>query len=754
MKTLLALTLAFYLSISNIVFAQTTQTYVIFDPNNISTHIVSSGIFDQDIRTSNTPGFMWPKGSNRFAIFTSGLTIAAKVNGAIRLASASYKGEYCPGYISNGVLVTNSDFKLYKVSRGDGPSNPDWTNWYKMIPFGAPYVDVNYNGTFETGIDTPGVKNASQTIFVCMTDGFPETHLQSEGFSGGTQPLFSEMRLTAWGYTNQQYADMQFLKYEIINKGGSAWDSTFMAFVCDPDLGNADDDYIGCDTSRNLAYVYNYNNMDGTGNPPSYGANPPAAGMILLKGARINGSNPVNLDMTSFCYFVNISSPPNIICEQDPNLPQEAYYYLKGRKSDGSYWRHPYSKQKVLKVYTGEPETFSGWTERGYNGNPNMAQIKNCIVGDTITTFPSPPGDRRYILGSGSGRLIVNPGDTQKIVMCQLIARGTDNFNSVTKLKKLSDAARNFYNTGFVFHTISGMVRYTDNNQPVTSGMVKALKFDATSGNILVLDSANIQPNGTYMLGHIPQDSVDIGLYPVTAPPRDYLISYYPSTIYWEDAVTLYPIGNMTNVDLGAIRIQETIAGNSVNGKVMEFADKFAGSLKDANIYAKNGNTFVRCAVSDGDGVYHLTSLPSGSLKIIATRLGYKADSTNVTVTSTSIIDSVNFYLNRVFVGVIQQGNTVPEKYYLSPNYPNPFNPVTNIKFDLPESGLVRIKIYNLLGKEVTSLVNSYLSAGKYTAAWDASSFPSGVYFYRMEVTTHGGFKRSFVQSGKMILLK
>ncbi len=307
---------------------------------------------------------------------------------------------------------------------------------------------------------------------------------------------------------------------------------------------------------------------------------------------------------------------------------------------------------------------------------------------------------------------------------------------------------------GEFLYSVSGTVKYLDNNQPVTSGLIKAIKLERSTGNIIVLDSTYIQSNGTYMLTHVPQDSVDIGLYPVAAPPRDYLLSYYPSTIYWEDATILYPTQNLTNVNLLAIRISETTAPNSVNGKVRGMGVFFPGNLKDANIYAKNGNAFVRCAVSDGDGVYHLASLPSGNLKIIATRLGYKADSTNVTVTSTSIIDSVNFYLNRVFVGVIQQGNTVPEKYYLSPNYPNPFNPVTNIKFDVPEGGLVRIKIYNLLGKEVTSLVNSYLSAGKYNAAWNASSFPSGVYFYRMEVITHGGFKRSFVQSGKMILLK
>ncbi|MCE1166104.1 MAG: hypothetical protein LWX07_11965, partial [Bacteroidetes bacterium] len=59
------------------------QQQILFNPNRIMTWIQNTGIFNQDIRTNNTPGFSWPIGSNRFAIFTTGLTIGAKVNGAI-----------------------------------------------------------------------------------------------------------------------------------------------------------------------------------------------------------------------------------------------------------------------------------------------------------------------------------------------------------------------------------------------------------------------------------------------------------------------------------------------------------------------------------------------------------------------------------------------------------------------------------------------------------------------------------------------
>ncbi|HWQ82136.1 MAG TPA: T9SS type A sorting domain-containing protein [Ignavibacteria bacterium] len=422
---------------------------VLFNPNRLYTWIQNTGIFNQDKRTSNTPGLMWPAGSNRFAFFTTGLTIGAKVNNAIRLASCSYSGEYAPGFMNGGAPDSNSYFKLYKITRGDGPSNSDWANWFRMVPYGAPYYDVNNNSIYEQGIDTPGVRNAQQTVFICMTDGFASTHNQSEGFSGGTAPLFAEMHLTAWGYDKTEYSDMHFLKFEIINKGNNIWDSTYMAIINDPDLGDAGDDYIGCDTVRELGYVLNSDNYDGNGYPPSYGLTPPAAGIIMLKGVRINGANPINLNMTTFTYFTGTGAG-GITCEQDPSLPKEAYYYLQGRKKDGSHWVHPFYKTRVRLVYTGEPEANTGWTEYGYNGNQNMGMVKNCNGGDTLTTFPCPPGDRRYCIGTGAGNLVVNPGDTQKIIICQLVARGTNNLNSVTKLKQLSDVAWSLYYNNFV----------------------------------------------------------------------------------------------------------------------------------------------------------------------------------------------------------------------------------------------------------------------------------------------------------------
>jgi Secretion system C-terminal sorting domain len=77
--------------------------------------------------------------------------------------------------------------------------------------------------------------------------------------------------------------------------------------------------------------------------------------------------------------------------------------------------------------------------------------------------------------------------------------------------------------------------------------------------------------------------------------------------------------------------------------------------------------------------------------------------------------------------------NNIPETYTLSQNYPNPFNPTTNIVYTVPKSGLVTLKVYNILGQEVTTLFQGFQNTGKYIANFDASKLSSGVYFYRLQ---------------------
>ena len=86
-------------------------------------------------------------------------------------------------------------------------------------------------------------------------------------------------------------------------------------------------------------------------------------------------------------------------------------------------------------------------------------------------------------------------------------------------------------------------------------------------------------------------------------------------------------------------------------------------------------------------------------------------------------------------------------EYNLAQNYPNPFNPNTNISFILPESGNVKLTIYNLLGQEIKTLVNGFKESGVHNVSFDARDLNSGIYLYKLEAN-------NFNQTRKMTLVK
>jgi uncharacterized delta-60 repeat protein len=100
-------------------------------------------------------------------------------------------------------------------------------------------------------------------------------------------------------------------------------------------------------------------------------------------------------------------------------------------------------------------------------------------------------------------------------------------------------------------------------------------------------------------------------------------------------------------------------------------------------------------------------------------------------------------------------GTNVPDKFALEQNYPNPFNPTTTIRFSIPQSSYVTLKIYDLLGQEIETLVNENLPAGQYKSEWNAAGYSSGVYFYRLLAgPVSGGQADGFAEVRKLILLK
>jgi hypothetical protein len=118
-----------------------------------------------------------------------------------------------------------------------------------------------------------------------------------------------------------------------------------------------------------------------------------------------------------------------------------------------------------------------------------------------------------------------------------------------------------------------------------------------------------------------------------------------------------------------------------------------------------------------------------------------------VTFSQNTVSSFVILTADQSATGVEQISGKVPTSYALDQNYPNPFNPTTSIVYQIPRSGLVTLKVYDILGKQVAELVNENQEAGKYSVNFSGSNLPSGIYIYELKAN-------DYLQSRKMVLLK
>ena len=303
-------------------------------------------------------------------------------------------------------------------------------------------------------------------------------------------------------------------------------------------------------------------------------------------------------------------------------------------------------------------------------------------------------------------------------------------------------------------NTVSGEVRFSDNNQLVPSGKVRAYRLDLNSRELILIDSTAIN-NGNYELPKVSPDSTFVIAFP-DDELLDFVPTYYPSTLNWASAIIVYPITNLSNININVYRItpgpQDFISA-SVGGYVyLNYLPPFNPPpplpfKSDAIIYARQGNTYRNFAISSQTEQYSVPNLPPGTYEIYVNRVGYTSASANLTVGTTNV-DTLNFILDTTsIIGIQNIGLEVPKEFSLSQNYPNPFNPATKIQFALKKESFVKLSVFNILGEEVQILVNENLKAGKYEVVYNAVNLPSGVYFYRIAA-------EGFSETKKMVLIK
>jgi hypothetical protein len=274
--------------------------------------------------------------------------------------------------------------------------------------------------------------------------------------------------------------------------------------------------------------------------------------------------------------------------------------------------------------------------------------------------------------------------------------------------------------------------------------------YNANSGGI-----GNSLPFGSLAAsGYKTQWLIGPGEYiqPSPAPPGDITKLYiYMSTsgtgtytnltiMIGQTAITSFPPGIYTGtLDTVYFRASESLS--SVINTWMSFTldtsfsyDPAMSLVIEASHCGVSGNGMSLWQIAGTTGIFRRNNNP-GTPSCVFT---YSSQDTRTLMNGIDVSPPV---------GIASNNNENPFLYKLEQNYPNPFNPVTNISFALPQQGHVELKVFNSLGMEVASLLNSFMNAGNHTVSFDASKLSSGVYFYTMSVS-------DFRDTKKMIVLK
>ena len=327
----------------------------------------------------------------------------------------------------------------------------DWRDW--PVDLGAPYIDVNQNGTYDPVRDAalmpdpelgdyPGYRDADMVIWLKVDDSEALAMFSNE-------PIDLTLEVTVWGYnaSHPELADMFFKKYRITNQSQTTYTDMYLSQWSDPDLGYAGDDLVGCDPLLDCAYIYNGSPTDTEFEP--FSLSPPAVGYALLQGpvvpspgdsALFDGEmiwDHKNLPMTAFAYFGNGWE------WSDPNNwdPLELYNAMSGFNPWGMY-THATGPEE------GEPTLWP------LNGDPVLG------IGD-IDGIEHGPDDRRFMLNSGPFNLA--PGESQEMVVGLVGGRGADYLTAVPALKSNIETAREYYGSRSDRLLLSYDLRHPDN---------------------------------------------------------------------------------------------------------------------------------------------------------------------------------------------------------------------------------------------------------------------------------------------------
>jgi len=275
----------------------TNDDYKYIAINEIKMWVSNNGDGSHDPAT-NGNGFYWPGGKQaiKSAIFEDGLIWGGIVNNEIRVNGNTHRQGLQAGKILSEGIADDPDnprYRIYRIRKDweDFPGGPerealerDYHEW--PVEDGAPWVDVDGDGIYSPGIDTPDFTGDEMLWYVAN-----DLDSARALYTYASDPIGLEFQTLVFGYNRTtNLADVVFKKYLIINKGSNTFEDMIFGYWSDPDMGAADDDFVGCDSSLNLGYCWNSDNEDGHGRYSTYGTPPPAVGYVILQGPFIRRS--------------------------------------------------------------------------------------------------------------------------------------------------------------------------------------------------------------------------------------------------------------------------------------------------------------------------------------------------------------------------------------------------------------------------------------------------------------------------------
>jgi hypothetical protein len=452
------------------------DVYAPFLINNVFNYYGNNGDGSYNKYSTNNEGFEFYKGTGKTVIFEDGVVWGGfhkgranpKVGGSVYRHGLQAGKILTYGTASTDPVADDASNPKYRVYRVRPDINPnvafssveaklnsdevsligryeplsaqdiynqyikDWNEW--PADEGAPYKDVNGDGKYDPTVDIPGQPGSDQTLWYVAND---MSDARTENLAG-CPPIGIEMQRTIWGYKRAgALGNTIFASSLIINKSGAPIDSMFMVQWADPDLGDAGDDFAGCDTSRSLGYIYN-----GGASDAIYGTAVPAGGFDFFQGPLVPapGDSAIfrlqrrygyrNLPMTTFVFFsqgfAQYADPA-----QGPNGDVQWYRLMNGLTApNGVPFVDPVTNQNTKFCLTGDPVKATDGTAGWVDG----------LAGLT-------PQDRRICLVTGPFNMAA--GDTQELVVANLAGLGADRLSSITVMRSVDDKAQAAYDNLF-----------------------------------------------------------------------------------------------------------------------------------------------------------------------------------------------------------------------------------------------------------------------------------------------------------------